>query len=308
MDNAQPLEVVRQITPPPKPGIYHGMKFRQYREARAANWSLLKHDTAEEMRRYLTTKHEPATGETRLGWFLHAYIIEDYDRLKDRLVVVDEVRADLPGWAKGRGRALTTGSLAETWEEADRQAKETHGPQAIVIASDWEQIAKKIMFQILRNETAAAIIEGRKAEEVSMFWLDPTTNLPCKGRIDILHDRGVFDLKTTGRGVKEWERSVVDFGYVEQLAHYGRGLEVLGEPPASLGLIMLQTCEPYTVQVRPIDAEYVRIARLRVAEKLRILAEAWVTNEWRGHPDEVPLYPPKWLEAEYRHQREEGDL
>lgn len=61
--------------------------------------------------------------------------------------------------------------------------------------------------------------------EQSLFWIDPETGLPLKGRLDAIVDGGdtdwLFDLKTTSaRSADEFFESITTYGYDRQAAFY----------------------------------------------------------------------------------------
>lgn len=70
--------------------------------------------------------------------------------------------------------------------------------------------------------------------EVSVWWIDPATGLRCRCRLDRIRYTGpnrvrVLDVKTTPDvTLDSVAKSVANFGYHRQQAHYTRGLEAQG--------------------------------------------------------------------------------
>jgi hypothetical protein len=121
----------------------------------------------------------------------------------------------------------------------------TLDPRAMI----WDQLltdharraAGKIMLPlpvIQQIEVAARMIEAHPqlskafsggAPEVSVFWTDPETGVPCKCRFDYLKPRAIIDLKSfEARGLpldKAIARAVALYKYNIQAAFYLRGAE-----------------------------------------------------------------------------------
>jgi hypothetical protein len=63
-------------------------------------------------------------------------------------------------------------------------------------------------------------------KEVSVFWTDEITELPCKAKIDIRFKSVCYDIKTTSAGSKrEFEESVKKYEYHRQAAFYMDGTD-----------------------------------------------------------------------------------
>lgn len=57
--------------------------------------------------------------------------------------------------------------------------------------------------------------------EVSVYYTDPSTDVPCRTRIDLRHPEAVFDLKTTAYPVtKQWIRQALNLSYDMQAYMY----------------------------------------------------------------------------------------
>ena len=77
----------------------------------------------------------------------------------------------------------------------------------------------------LRSSSFYKFFYGCKPE-VSMFWVDEKTGVPCRIRMDAISPYHAFDLKTTNN-VYDLGYSFVDYGYYRQAAFYLRGIEIV---------------------------------------------------------------------------------
>lgn len=100
---------------------------------------------------------------------------------------------------------------------------------------------------VLENEHARLIIDSTKEYEVTATWFE--AGIQCKGRFDILNPSlsGIFDIKTTSRGVTSdrVRYSVREYRYNIQGAHYIAGARAAGLNIETYGLIFIDksTCK-----------------------------------------------------------------
>ena len=90
-----------------------------------------------------------------------------------------------------------------------------------------------------RIEMAAAMIEGHPDlgrcivggySEVSIFWHDEETGVPCKGRVDYLKTQAIVDLKSFSNALRKpldaaVRSAMANYGYYVQAAMYWRAIE-----------------------------------------------------------------------------------
>jgi hypothetical protein len=145
--------------------------------------------------------------------------------------------------------------------------------------------------------------------ELSLFWPDRSTGVPCRAR----PDRTTFaadgrlvitDYKTTvSAAPAAIERSIASYGYHCQADWYLDGARAaLGEKGVFL-LVFQEKTAPYLVTVVEIEAQALEIAQERNRRARRIFAECRESGIWPGYVDDIAyLGVPAW---EYRRHEEE---
>lgn len=88
-------------------------------------------------------------------------------------------------------------------------------------------------FKDIQNATAALRQEKQiyplfknGYPEVSIFWIDEETGVPCRARMDYLNPLFATDYKTTAN-IYDLGYSIIDYGYTRQSAFYLRGIEAI---------------------------------------------------------------------------------
>jgi hypothetical protein len=143
---------------------------------------------------------------------------------------------------------------------------------------------------VWRHPLAAELLASPGVNEVAWSWDDRESGLRCKARADTIRKctdgwTRVIDLKTTKDARREaFERSIVQFGYAEQAAHYLDGLDTLrGEVPRRFCIIAVETFPPYELIVHELSEEALEYGRKRRARALAAIAQARETDYWPGY-------------------------
>lgn len=179
----------------------------------------------------------------------------------------------------------------------ERDSWRAKNPHSLLFSADDWQRAKDCASAIQAHPAARLLLDGGRPE-VSIFWNDERTGVPCKCRPDYLRDDLVIvDLKTTEDASPEaFARTCARFNYHAGHAHYSAGVQVMyGETPRSFILIAAEPHPPFGVAVYELDAEAVE-AGARVMAKA---ADAWKEAAQRGwntcYPPTIqPLTLPRW--------------
>ncbi len=141
--------------------------------------------------------------------------------------------------------------------------------------------------------------------ELAAVWIDPETKLICKARFDkVNHDvRRVVDLKTytpqqgSLSPSAKFARSIATFGYHRQMAHYVNGAMELFGHDHSAALVVVESAPPYCVMAAPMHEEWLEIGQREVADTMRAIAKAFISNEWPGYESPTSWVVPAWYEA-----------
>jgi hypothetical protein len=125
--------------------------------------------------------------------------------------------------------------------------------------------------------------------ERSMFWRDPETGIWLKSRPDAIpSDAGDFsDLKTTPSTLYlDLQRSIADFGYIQQAALTFEGARALGIEATSFNLLWIEKQPPHCVRVQQLRDEDIDRGRMLNRVAIRMFADCLSTGVWPGPGDD----------------------
>lgn len=161
---------------------------------------------------------------------------------------------------------------------------------------------------VLDHPKARRLLEGDA--ERSLVWTDPDTGVLCKGRADLLSDRGpvIVDYKTTRDASPEaFERAIYIYGYYVQGAMYLDGASALGDSRDHFVIIAQEKGPPFCVGVYDLRPD----ALLKGADEYGSLLRQWArcveSGEWPGYGDRVvPIGIPEWAARKIEERLEIG--
>lgn len=180
-------------------------------------------------------------------------------------------------------QAISKNSTAyKTWRE------EVKG-KLVIKAADY--VAVKTMVKKLMKKQAAQRYLSDGYPELAMLWWEPDYEIWCKGKIDWVTADGnaLVDLKKTQNASKfGFIKSIINYEYYTQAAHYMRGYETcMGYRPAEWIWIAAEQLPPNESNVFVADPVEIDMAENRVLTWYRRFAECKRTGNWPGYPDEV---------------------
>lgn len=156
--------------------------------------------------------------------------------------------------------------------------------------------------------------------EVTYFWHDSATGIPCKARPDLLpaHRRYLPDLKSsTTANPRAFERKAADLGYHMRMAWYLEGIAAVeGEAPNRAVFIVQAKEPPFLVSVCWLDDEALSWGRLQVRRAMETFARCMERDEWpgyrdRGSPETDSAFTiglPTWTRTDLQKQHEAGEF
>lgn len=138
--------------------------------------------------------------------------------------------------------------------------------------------------------------------EVSFFWEDAATGIPCKGRADRVHTLSdgrviLMDLKTTPDvSPAEFARSVWKYGYHRQAAWYSRGYAAAaGVEVAAFVFAAVTNAYPFIAVPYLLDDDAMRRGGSECNRLLELYAECKESDEWPAYGDGVQVISlPSW--------------
>lgn len=214
-----------------------------------------------------------ATLAMQLGTCLHALILEG-----------KKIFVALPESAKGNSNAAKAVRAAFAIE---------HEGKIILSADDAEKVER--MAESVRNHAGArAILDLGGESELPIFWNE--NGLEMKGKIDRTNPLGVIDVKTTkDASLPEFSKSVYNFFYHLQAAHYLAGAAANGLPADDFIIIAVENEAPYCTALRKIDHVSIMEGEQERQELIAKYLKCVEKNHWPGYNDDIETVSiPKW--------------
>lgn len=269
-----------------EPGIHLNIPFDEYLKDPAISNSLMKMGR-KSMRHIKWAMDNPdrddtPSGPQKIGSFLHCVFLEP-DKLESRYATT----SDGP-WNKN------------PWK-AEKDAIEERGLIPIKQA-DWSD-ALTLHDLCYEDEEFRAFMEAPGENEVTLIWIDPLTELRCKGRVDrliqcenltILLD---FKSMTTANDFA-CSRADAEWDYPQQASHYERGANVLGLPDPLFVIAAIEKEPPGGLNLHHLPLQCRSIADMRNQEMLMRIRDCMASGKWPSYTSglkEIDV-PPWWYE------------
>jgi hypothetical protein len=170
--------------------------------------------------------------------------------------------------------------------------------------AEWAQV-HGMAAAIRSHPLAAALLQsGTGAAEQTLAWQDGATGVWCRAMVDWLpHAQPgrrmvIVDYKSAiTADPREFCRSVANYGYHIQEAHYLDGVAALGlDPTPAWKFVVQEKTAPYLVSVVQLDESFRAVGRSRARLAREIYRDCEESGMWPGYPAEVAtLSPPRWL-------------
>lgn len=186
-------------------------------------------------------------------------------------------------------------------DKAYKAEQERAGDRELVKKADWEE-ALRIRDAVHAQPTCRDMLAPvGLLTEVSIGFDDPVTGLRCRVRADGWRTdwRAVIDLKsTTDASPDGFARSVANFNYHIQRAHYCAGLGLVAYEPQGFFFLAVEKEPPYLIGIYELDLEAQRVGEDLRRRALDGWAECVRTGVWPGYdPNPVALSLPGWAVA-----------
>ena len=179
------------------------------------------------------------------------------------------------------------GKKAQQWAAEHAVGREVVSPKEL------RQIRREID-SIMEHRAARRLIESAVAHEISVRWTNKDGDL-LRCRPDLVSEDCWVDLKTTREAdiLSSFWRSVMDYGYHAQDAHYQWGMEALGMDPRPLTFVVVSTTWPHQCHVVTLPQDIVAEGRRRLLAsladiKLRQDLDYWMPDQ-HGEVVELPV-------------------
>jgi hypothetical protein len=170
-----------------------------------------------------------------------------------------------------------------------------------VVRPDDYDTAEAIAKSVRVHPAASALLRYAADVELSVFWEDGDTGVPCKARIDLVAKTpaGIVlcDLKTTADASEDAaSKALVNYSLDTQAAHYIDGYEAAtGETVAHYALIFVESGAPHDVLVRALGNATLARGRTRRIKALDLWAECTASGKWPGRDEKIAtIDAPSW--------------
>lgn len=223
--------------------------------------------------------HPPQpTPAMAFGSAVHTYILEP-DRFSEEFVVAEKF-----------DRRTKEGKEAAARFEAANQGK------TLITAEDLATLTL-MRAAVVAHQGAADLLKQGEAE-LSAFWTDSLTGIPCRCRPDWFNGTALVDLKScVDASSRGFSRAIANYGYDIQAAFYVDGVKRVTGSELPFLFIAMEKDAPHAVAVYQADPEIIEIGRKKVRAALQLLkwcqeSGAWPAYQPAGEIEAISL--PRW--------------
>lgn len=195
---------------------------------------------------------------------------------------------------------------ADSWrtKASQEQRDEARGAGKVAILRADHDRARAMADAVLAHPVARALLE-RGRPEVSAFWIDEATGVPCRARFDSLTEvasgPALVDLKTTvDADPRAFGRTAANFGYDLSASWYQDAHEaVTGYRPPFLHLLVEKE-SPHLVSVVQLDDEALWTGSGGAQRAREIYRDCTESGIWPGYSLDIePVSLPGWARDRY---------
>lgn len=262
---------------PPSPGIYRNIPFEEY-----LAWPALSNSRINLARRSLLHFKEQVSKENptlSFGRFIHAGILEPLT-IPMRYAVMPPFEFD-EGNTTDKGAPSTSKATKYYKAKAAEFAKVNAGKE-IVEQADYDNLLG-IARSLAASPRARSYLTEPGEAEVSLLWEDDDTGLLCKARVDFLNS-AINDLKTCADAMM-FSKSIANYGYHRQGAHYQNGCSKLIGEILPFRLIAIEKTQPWGNRAAELDNKAIEAGRSELRETLLAIKRAKETGRFPSYED-----------------------
>ncbi len=228
--------------------------------------------------------HRPSTPSQDLGTISHSLTLGVPD---ERIVIAkDESGEPFTSFNKKAAQAI-------------RDRCEAVG-NVCILQKHYDLAAEMSAAWLRQLEQRRIALTGRG--EVSLFWEERSSDgtiVQCRGRVDLLDECRIVDLKSCVRAhPKTVQRKVHEFGYEIQNAAYESALAKIRPEYAGRTKYMWifgETAKPYVLQPYEPAGSMRRLGEIKWRQAIDMWAHCLRTNRWPGYSEgTIRLEASKW--------------
>lgn len=297
-----------QPVPYPGDGVVQGMSNNEYHAVAAVNASTLKiagYDEGDrcwaDVRAYLDGEQQLSSYDMMFGSAAHAWLLEDNE---DLVIEVKKWENPLTG-----NLCNVAGSTIKPMLDACERA---HPGQYVVGLGD-KEVIRRMVERCREHPRISDMLSIPSSRELTLFWTDEETGLPCKARIDwwtspTERTHGVYVDYKTARSIKGhlWSKQFEDLGYWFSAGWYGDGIVATGLDRSPLPLWIAQEKDKtFQCRIFECDSQIIEYGRYLSRDLLRGFAQCVAEDRWPGvHTNNVMVTPRPWMIREVERRDE----
>lgn len=272
-----PVQTVRSglmiggCTKPPRPGAHRAIPNDEYQKWDAASSSRLG-VLVDESPMHLRYKIEHGDAETDAktrGTLMHAAMLEP-ERFGKEYAIGPDVN-------------LSTKIGKAEWDAFIKD----HPGKYHIRGKDGGKILG-MRASLWKHSLASSLLRACGESELSLTWVDKSTGVICKARIDRLclakSGRRIVDLKKTTNSKPEiFTNRVYEYGYYIQGHLYLSGVAAVMEPVEFYDILSVEETPPYAVCVHQLTDDQLDMGRAACSLALELYKRCCGSREWPGY-------------------------
>jgi hypothetical protein len=285
----------------PRLGIVEGMDPALYHAINACSASRL-HNLTSRSAAYVKWESEnerPQTEALLRGIYVHAAILEP-ETVESRFVVLGRCEAETKNGRCGNQGSVLVGGSSFCRVRGHAPATADPNPdQRQPVPQDLYDECRAIRDSVLSHPVASALLTRNAKREVSLFWIDKATSLPCKARPDLLFGNGIGDVKVT-RNAKpgRFPGECANRGHHMRAAFYLSGAREVADHAKRYLFIAVEPDAPYECCVYELHPDALELGAEEAAQAMARYAACMKSGVWPGYSTEPQMVMlPAWYMA-----------
>ena len=224
----------------------------------------------------------PDTPALIIGRAFHSIVLDGLESFKKHFAVLPDID-----------------KRTKEGKAAYAQFCEENGAKEVISLPDYEILAEMLSAVATHPIASKLMMEGRS--EMSVFWTDEETGLPCKCRPDRIPDgeHGVIlDLKSVRNAdVHAFTNAVMNYGYAREAAFYIDGFNAVSSAKVdAFVFICVEKEPPYRVETYCLEELFVEDGRREYRRLMATEVECRKNQFWPNYQysEIMTLYMPGW--------------
>lgn len=280
-----------------KPGIYKNVPMEEYQKWDAVHKSMFHHILKSSLHLQHYLDHGEEDRDIMVFGNLVDCLLLEPELFESRYIITPET---YPSIVK-KGLTFKPWSWNANYCKEWRDQKSEENPGIKIISNDDLTRAKNIVERILAHPTAGKWLLGSD-RQVSLSWIDPETDLPCKGRMDAFDVKQIIDLKITHNAhPSAFARILNDFKYHAGAAFYhdglllAQGIQPEESPSIPCSFIVAEDEPPHDVICYYLGPQSFEVGRIIYREAMQRYKDFIDTGDRSGYSNvaeeiEIPGY------------------